>query len=210
MGPQIRSGIVKTSFAGIAAIVLLLALAGCGMSSDERDRQKQAREAATRKAVADSLAEERDKDRRMLEAATADAGERIARSEKERDQGLAKAAALDAANAQARTAEEQKRAADADALRRYTEKLRTSLADPDSLQLRTAELSPKRNGMCAMFTSRDKTGRNLGLKRVVVTDARVAAEEAPTREAMSQYLLFQLAARDTGCFPDVLQVKMLQ
>src|SRR5436309_2411011 len=128
---------------------------------DEPHRQKQAGEAATGTAVADSLAEERDKDRRMLEAATADAGERIARSEKERDQGLAKAAALDAANAQARTAEEQKRAADADALRRYTEKLRTSLADPDSLQLRTAELSPKRNGMCAMFTSRDKTGRNL-------------------------------------------------
>jgi hypothetical protein len=34
-----------------------------------------------------------------------------------------------------------------------------------------------------------------------VTDARVATEEAPTREAMSQCLLFQIAARDTGFFP---------
>ena len=188
------------------ALLLCVGLFGCGPSSEQQERQRLAREAAMKKAIADSLAEEREKDRRMIEAATADASERVARAEKEHDPELAKAAAADAVAA----AEEQKRAADAEVLRRYTEKLKASLVDPDSLQLRYADLSPKRNGMCAMYGSRDKSGRNLGVKRAVVTDARVATEEAPTREAMSQYLLFQLAARDTGCFPDVLQVKIVQ
>ena len=190
----------------ILALLLCIGLYGCGPSSEEREKQRLAREEAMKKAIADSLAEEREKDRRMRDAASAEASERMARAEKERDQGLVKAAAADAVQA----VEEQKRAADADILRRYTDKLKASLADPDSLQLRYAELSPKRNGMCALFNSRDKAGRVLGYKRVVVTDARVATEESPTREAMSQYLLFQLAARDTGCFPDALQVKMMQ
>lgn len=142
----------------------------------------------------------------MREAAAAEANERIARAQSERDPGLAKAAEADAA----RSIEERKRAADAETLRRYTEKLRASLADPDSLQLRNAVLSPKGNGMCAFFSARDKSGRSQGVKRVVVTDAKVTPEEPPIRETMSQYLLFQLAARDTGCFPDVQQVKMLQ
>jgi hypothetical protein len=190
----------------LLALLLCIGLCACGLSSDERERQRLAREAAMKKAVADSLAEERDKDRHMIEAAAADASKRMASSEEQHDPGLAKAAAADAVLA----TEERKRAADAEVLRRYTDKLKASLADPDSLQLRFAEISPKRNGMCAMFSSRDKAGRALGFKRVVVTDARVATEEAPTREAMSQYLLFQIAARDTGCFSDVQQVKMLQ
>ena len=72
--------------------------------------------------------------------------------------GLAKAAAADAL----RIAEEQKRAADADTLRRYTDKLKASLADPESLQLRYAGLSPKRNGLCGLSNARDKSGRVLG------------------------------------------------
>ena len=190
----------------VLTVLFCIAVYGCGSSSEEREKQRLAREEAMKKAVAESLAEEHEKDRRMREAASVEANERIALAESERDQGLARAAAADAL----RAAEEQKRAADADTLRRYTDKLKASLADPDSLQLRYAELSPKRNGMCASIGLRDKTGRSLGAKRVVVTDTRVATEEAPTREAMSQYLLFQLAARDTGCFPDALQVKMLQ
>lgn len=205
-----RPTIVKSRIASIAAIVLLSLLAGCGKSSQQLEQERLEREAAVQKAIAASLAEEREKDRRMREAAAAEANERIIRADRERDQGLAKAAAADAAAAQARAIEEQKRAADADALGRYTDKLRASVADPDSLQVRYPELSPKHNGMCAFFSARDKSGRFLGLKRVVVTDARVTPEEAPTREGMTQYLLFQLAARDTGCFPDVAQVKILQ
>jgi len=190
----------------VLTLLLCIGVCGCGPSGEEREKQRLAREASTKKAVADSVAEEREKDRRMREAAAAEANERIARSEAEHDPGLAKAASADAV----RAAEDQKRAADAEALRRYTDKLKASVAEPDSLQLRDAQLSPKRNGMCASIVLRDKAGRSLAAKRVVVTDTRIATEEAPTREAMSQYLLFQLAARDTGCFPDVLQVKMLQ
>jgi hypothetical protein len=200
---------VRSRFATIVIAVCLSALCACG-SSEEQERQRIAGEAALKKAIADSLAEEREKDRRMVEAASADASQRLARGEAERDQELAKASAADAAAAQIRAAEEQKRAADAEVLRRYTDKLKASVPDPDSLQLRYAEVSPKRNGMCAFFNARDKTGRVLGYKRVVVTDARVATEEPPTREGMAQYLLFQIAARDTGCFPDVQQVKMMQ
>jgi len=190
----------------LLAVLLCVGLFGCGPSGEQQERERLAREAAMKKAIADSLTEEREKDRRMFEAAASEASERMARAEKEQDPGLAKAAAADAVLA----AEQQKRAADAEVLRRYTDKLKASLADPDSMQLRYADLSPNRNGMCAMYSSRDKSGRNLGVKRAVVTDARVATEEAPTREAMSQYLLFQLAARDTGCFPDALQVKIVQ
>jgi len=46
--------------------------------------------------------------------------------------------------------------------------------------------------------------------RVVVTDASVAPEEPPNRETLTLFLLFQIAARDTGCFPDVGQLKIMQ
>jgi hypothetical protein len=197
---------MKCGACHLLALLLCIELYGCGPSSEERERQKLAHEAAMKKAIADSLAEEREKDKRMIEAAAAAANERMASEERQHDPGLAKAAAADAVLA----AEEQKRAADAEVLRRYTDKLKASLADAESLQLRYAELSPKRNGMCALYNARDKSGRVLGYKRVVVTDARVATEESPTREGMSQYLLFQIAARDTGCFPDVQQVRILQ
>jgi len=47
-------------------------------------------------------------------------------------------------------------------------------------------------------------------RRVVVTDARVTVEEPPVKEMLAQFLVFQLAARDTGCFPDVQNVRILQ
>ena len=75
---------------------------------------------------------------------------------------------------------------------------------------RKVALSPKRNGSGAEVNVKDKSGREAGFKRVVVTDARVAPEEPPTREMLNQFLVFQIAARDTGCFPDVQQVKFLQ
>jgi hypothetical protein len=45
---------------------------------------------------------------------------------------------------------------------------------------------------------------------VVVIGNRVASEEAPVRETLPQFLAFQIAARDSGCFPDVENVKILQ
>jgi hypothetical protein len=82
--------------------------------------------------------------------------------------------------------------------------------DPASAQVRKMELSPKQNGMCAEFNAKSRTGSFAGFKRVVVTDTRVTAEEAPTRDTLTQFLLFQIAARDTGCFPDVEKVRILQ
>jgi hypothetical protein len=38
----------------------------------------------------------------------------------------------------------------------------------------------------------------------------VATEEPPVRETLPQFLAFQIAARDSGCFPDVENVKILQ
>jgi hypothetical protein len=191
----------------VVALLVLAFLGGCGKSSDQLERERLAREAAVQHAIAESQAEEREKDRRMRESAAVEANDRIARQETVRDQGLARAAAADAVAAQA----EQQRAADADLLRRYTDKLKQSVPDPASVDMRYAALSPKRNGMCAWFNAKDKAGLIAGLKRVVVTDARVATEEQPTtRDAMTQFLLFQLAARDTGCFPDVQQVKITQ
>jgi hypothetical protein len=64
--------------------------------------------------------------------------------------------------------------------------------------------------MCAEYNARNKAGTYVGYKRVVVIGDRVATEEAPTRESLPQFLAFQIAARDSGCFPDVEKVKILQ
>ena len=97
-----------------------------------------------------------------------------------------------------------------EAVRRYTERLRQSVADPASMQLRNAAFAPKKNGMCAEFNARDKSGGYPGFKRVVVTDTAVNAEEPPNRDTLNYFLAFQVAARDTGCFPDVEKVHVLR
>jgi hypothetical protein len=194
----------------VVALLLIASLLGCGKSGEQREQERLAREAAVQKAIADSVAEERAKDQRMLESAAAEARERIAREDRQRDRELEKAAANDAVSRRVQALADQQRAADEGALRVYTDKLRYSTSDPASVETRNAQLSPMRNGMCAEFNARDKNGRYTGFKRVVVTDARVTPEEPPTRETLTLFLLFQIAARDTGCFPDVLQLKILQ
>jgi len=202
---------------------LLLVLAGCSRSGEQAEREK----AELQRAVAESLAEEQAKDRRMHEAAVADAGERIERINSEFEAERAKnaveqagaapaqagAAPAQAAAAPAQAATAQAQAATAqvaaEALQRYTTQLRQFVADPE-MQVRNAALSPKGNGMCAEFDARDRSGNHAGFKRVVVTDTAVNPEEPPNRETMTYFLAFQVAARDTGCFPDVLSVHLLR
>jgi len=195
---------------------LLLVLAGCSRSGEQAEREK----AELQRAVAESLAEEQAKDRRMHEAAVADAGERIERINSEFEAERAKNAVEQAgeapaqaaaAPAQAAVAQAQAAAAQAaaEALQRYTAQLRQFVADPE-MQVRNAALSPKGNGMCAEFDARDRSGNHAGFKRVVVTDTAVNPEEPPNRETMTYFLAFQVAARDTGCFPDVLNVHLLR
>lgn len=139
----------------------------------------------------------------MREAAAAEADAEVARAEGGSMQGPAAPAA---AETQATSVGE--RGEDAEALRGYTERLRQSVSDPGALQLRNAKLAPKRNGMCAEFSARDKAGIYAGFKRVVVTDASVSPEEPPVRDTLNEFLAFQAAAQDTGCFPDVLNVRV--
>jgi hypothetical protein len=183
----------------LLTIMLIPIVSACGMSSDERERKESARQAAMEKALADSVTEERDKDRRMREAAAEQADDRLARED-------AQAASEAVANAE----REAPQKAIADALQRYTDRLRQSVPNGSSLQVRKAMLSPSSNGMCAEFAGRDKGGATMPFKRVVVTETRAAPEEAPVKETLTQFLLFQLAARDTGCFPDVQSVRILQ
>jgi hypothetical protein len=196
----------KRRIQAVLALLLSASLCGCGKSAQQLEQERLAREAAVQKAIADSVAEERAKDQRMLESAAAEASERIARENTQRDLGLDKAAANDAVAKRA----EQQRAAEEGALRIYTDKLRYSTRDPASVETRNAQLSPKRNAMCAEFNAKDKNGRYAGFKRVVVTDASVTPEEPPTRETLTLFLVFQIAARDTGCFPDIAQIKVMQ
>ncbi len=194
--PAIRTGLV-------VAILLATVGAGCGKSSDQREQQRIAHETALRQALERSLAEEQDKDRHMREAAAGEAIERLANEAAEHAQEVARVAA-------APPSPEQMQAERANLLRQYTETLKQTLNDPASLQLRNAELSPKKTGMCAEYNARNKAGAYAGYKRVVVIDSRVATEEAPTRDTLPQFLAFQIAARDSGCFPDVENVKILQ
>jgi hypothetical protein len=187
----------------VVAALLAFVAAGCGKSSEQREQERIAHEAALRQALERSLAEEHEKDRRMREGAAAQANERLASEATEHEQEVAREAA-------APPTPEQQQAERANLLRQYTETLRRTLNDPASMQLRNAELSPKQNGMCAEYNARNKAGAYAGYKRVVVIDNRVATEEAPTRESLPQFLAFQIAARDSGCFPDVENVKILQ
>jgi len=186
------------------ALALLAAsgLGGCGKSADE---QATARRLSMEKALAASRAEEREKDRRMRDAAAAEASERIASDAAEHDRDLAQIALATAV-----VTPQQREAERAEALRKYTDKLRQSVNDPASVQMRSAELSPKLNGMCTEFNSKTKAGVYAGFKRAVVTDLQVSVEESPTKELMTQFLVFQIAARDTGCFPDVKNVHVVQ
>jgi len=192
----------------IVVVVLLSAmgLAACGKSSEQMEREQAARQAAMQRALAASIAEEKDKDRRMRDAATAEASGRIARDAAAHELEIAKAAVA----AQIAPTPEQQQAERANALRRYTDKLMQSVADPISVEIRKIEMSPKQNGMCAEFNAKTRTGGFAGFKRVVVTDTRVTTEEPPTRDTLTQFLLFQIAARDTGCFPDVEKIRILQ
>jgi hypothetical protein len=183
-----------------------VALAACGKSSDQAARERAAREASMQKALANSIAEEREKDRRMRAGATEQANDRLAREAAAHEIDVARAAAAD----RLRPNVEQKQVERATALRKYTDKLMQALPEPATAQIRNAELSPKQNGMCAEFNAKNRSGVFPGFKRVVVTDLRISAEEPPTRETITQFLVFQIAARDTGCFPDVEKVRVLQ
>ena len=194
--PRFRHGLLLAVLLGVVA-------AGCGKSGEQREQERIARESALRRAFEQSQAEEREKDRRMRQGAAAEASERLASEASEHEQEVARAAA-------APPSPEQQQAEKANLLQQHTEALRRTLADPSSLQLRNAQLSPKQSGMCAEYNARNKSGSFTGYKRVVVIDSRVATEEAPTRETLPQFLAFQIAARDSGCFPDVENVKILQ
>ena len=178
-------------FICIALCVLLLV--ACGKAED-----KAAREEALRQAIEESVAAERAKDQAMKEAAAAEAAEHIEQI----------TAAFEEERAKEQPSPEV--LATEEAVRKYTERLRQSVADPASMQLRNAAFAPKKNGMCAEFSARDKSGGYPGFKRVVVTDTAVNPEEPPNRDTLAYFLAFQVAARDTGCFPDVLKVHVIQ
>ena len=198
----------------IAIALLVSGLASCGKSSEQVDQENATRQAALQKALANSRAEEREKDRRMREGAAAQATERIERETAEHEQEVAKAAAATAAIAAMAAPvpfpSEPKQADRVADLAKYTDRLKQAVSDPASVQLRNAELSPKQNGMCGEFNAKNKADSYAGFKRVVVTDSGVTPEEPPTKELLAKFLAFQIAARDTGCFPDVLNVHILQ
>jgi hypothetical protein len=193
------------SHRSMLAVVLLpvIALAACGKSSEQVERENAGRQVAMQKALADSIEEEHEKDRRMRDAAVTQANERISRENAAHE---LEAASIVAAG----PTPEQLQAERADTLTRYVNKLVLTLNDRTGVEFRKMGLSPKQNGMCAEFNAKTKAGTYAGFKRVVVTDTRVVVEEPPLRDTLTQFLVFQIAARDTGCFPDVEKVQILQ
>jgi hypothetical protein len=193
---------MRPRFMLVLALLPLIGIAACGKSSEEVERENAARQAAMQKALADSIAEEQAKDRQMREAAAAQATERIESENAAHEAELARAEA-------AGPTPEQAQSDRAGALRKYAERLVQTLDDPSSVQFRKMELSPKQNGMCAEFNVKTRSGAYVGFKRVVVIDTRVAVEEPPLRDTLTQFLIFQIAARDSGCFPDVEKIHIL-
>ena len=187
----------------IVALLATAVLVACGKSGEEVERENVARQAAMQKVLADSVAEEREKDRRMRDAASAQASDRIARENAAHEAEVASATP-------AGPTPEQLQAERSSAMTRYVNKLLLTLNDRSGVEFRKMGLSPKQNGMCAEFNAKTRAGAYAGFKRVVVTDDRVAVEEPPLGETLTQFLVFQIAARDTGCFPDVEKVRILQ
>ena len=187
------------------ALCLSAALVGCGKSARQLEQERIASEAARQQAIENSIAEDREKDRQMREAAAEEASEEVARAA-----GESKGESTGPVAAETQSTPGNQQAEGADALRRYTERLQQSVSDPGTLQVRNARVAPKQNGMCAEFSARDKAGVYAGFKRVVVTDTAVSPEEPPYKDALIDFLSFQAAARDTGCFPDVLDVRILR
>ena len=183
----------------MAIALCLSVLAGCEKSGGQLEKERVASEAREH-AIEDSLAEEREKDRQMREAAAAEATEEFARAVDgdERQPVRPTAAEMQAAALEAQKAD------GGDVLRRYNERLQRFVSDPAALQVRGARLSPRQNAMCAEFSARDKAGVYAGFKRVIVTDNAVNPEEPAYAETMAKFREFQAAARDTGCFVDVL------
>jgi len=186
------------------ALCLTVALAGCGKSDRQRDRERIASE-AEQQAIADSLAQEREKDRQMRAAAAVEANKEVARAVGGTEARLAPPSAT-----VAQSAVERQAAEGGDPLRKYMERLEQSVSDPEALQVRSAAIAPKKNAMCAEFSARDKAGVYAGFKRVIVTDVTVIPEEPPFKETLTKFLAFQAAARDSGCFPDVLDVRAIR
>jgi hypothetical protein len=199
--PREPREIIKVDCRFVCIVLGVLLLAGCSRPSDS-EKAKAAREEALKQAIETSLAEERAKDHAMKEAAAAEAAEHIEKITAEFEDQRAKERPSAEASAEVQAAEE--------AVRRYTDRLRQSVSDPASMQLRNAAFAPKKNGMCAEFSARDKSGGFAGFKRVVVTDTAVNPEEPPNRDTLTYFLAFQVAARDTGCFPDVQKVHVVQ
>jgi len=198
-GRASRGGIIKVDCRFACIVLGVLLLAACSKLSES---EKAARDEALKQAIETSLAEERAKDQAMKEAAAAEAAEHIEKITAEFEDQRAKERPSAELSAEVQAAEE--------AVRRYTDKLRQSVKDPASMQLRNAAFAPKKNGMCAEFSARDKSGGFASFKRVVVTDTAVNPEEPPNRDTLTYFLAFQVAARDTGCFPDVLKVHVVQ
>src|ERR1700682_3229809 len=167
----------------VVALLATIGLAACGKSSEQMERDA-ARQVAMQKALADSLAEEHEKDRRMFDAATEQVNERMAREAAAHEREAARATA-------AGPTLEQQQAERAETLRRYTDKLMQTIKDPVSVQIRKMELSPKKNGMCAEFNAKMRTGSDAGFKRVGVTDTRVTPEEPAQGQTFTHVLFFQ-------------------
>ena len=190
--------IIKLDFRFACIALALLLLAGCGKSSDERVKEDAARAEALQQAIEASLAEQRAKDQVMKESAAAEAAQHIeqatAEFEEERERQQPSPEVLQRE----------------EAMRRYNDRLRAFVNDPASMRLRNAAFAPKKNGMCAEYNAKDKSGGFAGFKRVVVTETAVNPEEPPNRDTLDSFLAFQVAARDTGCFPDVEKVHVLR
>jgi hypothetical protein len=200
-GRTSRGEIIKVDCRFVCIVLTVLLLAACNRPSDS-EKAKAGREEALKQAIETSLADERAKDQAMKEAAAAEAAEHIEKITAEFEDQRAKERPAAEPSAEVQAAEE--------AVRRYTDRLRQSVSDPANMQLRNAAFAPKKNGMCAEFSARDKSGGFAGFKRVVVTDTAVNPEEPPNRDTLTYFLAFQVAARDTGCFPDVQKVHVVQ
>ena len=155
----------------------LLAASGCDKPHDKtRD------DAAIAAAIEQAKREDVEADRQMRERA----------AQQELDRRSAEQATIDS-----RIAQDEARLAK-QAL--FERKIRSTLIDPSSLQIRSQRLNADGTALCAEVSAKNRQGVYAGFRRVIVTDGGVSFDQDPDDGYRPAEHRFAAIAKLTGCY----------
>ena len=82
----------------------------------------------------------------------------------------------------------------------FEQRLRESLVEPASMQVRNERLNPAGNALCAEVSAKNSKGVYVGFRRVVVSDALISFDQDPDDTYREPKYRFAAIADVTGCY----------